>query len=136
MRCRVLPVHTHAMLCLQLDAERAKDLQDQAKFNTYQTAFDKLKVGWNLGSALSHHSSLLRIVSPAAAAAFALEQRATGIADLQKMVNNFIETEDRNFGMFRYIQVRGQQERQWRGVHSSGRRSHIMCPATSTSTRK
>lgn len=25
------------------------------------------------------------------------------------MVNNFIETEDRNFGMFRYIQVRGQQ---------------------------
>lgn len=49
------------------------------------------------------------------AAAFALEQRATGIADLQKMVNNFIETEDRNFGMFRYIQVRGQQEAMARG---------------------
>lgn len=67
MRCRVLSVHNHAMLCLQLDAERAKDLQDQAKFNTYQTAFDKLKVGCNLGSALSHHRSCLAhfcILSP------------------------------------------------------------------------
>ena len=34
------------------------------------------------------------------------EQRVTGINDIRKMVSSFIEVEDRNFGMFRYIQVR------------------------------
>jgi len=34
-----------------------------------------------------------------------LYQRMTGITDIRKMVSSFIEVEDRNFGMFQYIQV-------------------------------